>query len=216
MGRSFLRGRSLPPLAGGRKATSNNNCWRQATPWLLKLIRPGDFACPPSGAWDEDERPAMCGIVGYLDKRGRAAVPTGRLVLTMLEALACRGPDSAGVALLRDVPTSGPALDDDAWTVRIAPGDPLETRGATRAVAGQPGPCYLRLGKANEPVVHATEPDFAIVECMGGDNACRITPACKLRGALNEALAAFVAVLDDYTLADLTLNPREFGIRPAA
>jgi glutamine phosphoribosylpyrophosphate amidotransferase len=64
----------------------------------------------------------MCGIVGYLDKRGRAGVPTGRLVLSMLEALACRGPDSAGVAVLRDAAESEP--DEEAWTVRIAGGDP--------------------------------------------------------------------------------------------
>ena len=43
----------------------------------------------------------MCGIVGFLDKTGRLGKPTaGRIVLTMLEALACRGPDSAGVALI--------------------------------------------------------------------------------------------------------------------
>jgi methylamine---glutamate N-methyltransferase subunit A len=42
----------------------------------------------------------MCGIVGFLDKSKtseRAAV--GEVLLTMLHALACRGPDSAGVAL---------------------------------------------------------------------------------------------------------------------
>jgi methylamine---glutamate N-methyltransferase subunit A len=61
----------------------------------------------------------MCGIVGYLDKRVRRAVPSGRLILMMLEALACRGPDSAGVALLHDLPEPGP--EADAWTVRIAP-----------------------------------------------------------------------------------------------
>ena len=35
----------------------------------------------------------------------------------------------------------------------VAPGDPIEARLATRAVAASRGPCYLRLGKANEPVV---------------------------------------------------------------
>jgi glutamine phosphoribosylpyrophosphate amidotransferase len=63
----------------------------------------------------------MCGIVGYLDKRVRpaAATATGRLMLTMLEALARRGPDGAGVALLGDPP----ADPGDGWTIRIAPGD---------------------------------------------------------------------------------------------
>ncbi len=36
----------------------------------------------------------------------------------------------------------------------VAPGDPLETDAVTRALVDLPGPAYLRLGKANEPVVH--------------------------------------------------------------
>jgi glutamine phosphoribosylpyrophosphate amidotransferase len=62
----------------------------------------------------------MCGIVGYLDKRVRHGVPGGRLMYMMLQALGCRGPDSAGVALLHDL--AEPRAGDDAWTVRIAPG----------------------------------------------------------------------------------------------
>jgi glutamate synthase domain-containing protein 1 len=41
----------------------------------------------------------MCGIVGFLDKRGGYDRPIGRTILAMLQALSCRGPDSAGVAL---------------------------------------------------------------------------------------------------------------------
>jgi glutamate synthase domain-containing protein 1 len=41
----------------------------------------------------------MCGIVGYLDKREQPDFPLGQTLLTMLQALSCRGPDSAGVAL---------------------------------------------------------------------------------------------------------------------
>jgi Rrf2 family nitric oxide-sensitive transcriptional repressor len=37
-----------------------------------------------------------------------------------------------------------------------------------------------------------------------------------LRGALREAIGAFTRTLDRYTLADLILNPRDFGIKPAA
>jgi len=36
----------------------------------------------------------------------------------------------------------------------IAPGDPVETKLATRAIISYPGPVYLRLGKAGEPVIH--------------------------------------------------------------
>jgi glutamate synthase domain-containing protein 1 len=41
----------------------------------------------------------MCGIVGYLDKTGTKNQSLGKTLLGMLNALACRGPDSAGVAL---------------------------------------------------------------------------------------------------------------------
>jgi transketolase len=44
----------------------------------------------------------------------------------------------------------------------IAPGDPIETRLATRAIVHHEGPCYLRLGKAGEPTVHPAEPHFEI------------------------------------------------------
>ncbi len=41
----------------------------------------------------------MCGIIGYLDKRGQQSQPIGQTLLTMLQALSCRGPDSTGVAV---------------------------------------------------------------------------------------------------------------------
>jgi methylamine---glutamate N-methyltransferase subunit A len=41
----------------------------------------------------------MCGIVGYFDKTGAKTEAVGARLLRMLEALACRGPDSAGVAI---------------------------------------------------------------------------------------------------------------------
>jgi transketolase len=44
----------------------------------------------------------------------------------------------------------------------VAPGDPVEATLATREMAKWPGPCYLRLGRAREPVIHKTPPDFQI------------------------------------------------------
>jgi methylamine---glutamate N-methyltransferase subunit A len=42
----------------------------------------------------------MCGIAGFLDKtRDNRNSSIGRILITMLEGLACRGPDSTGVAL---------------------------------------------------------------------------------------------------------------------
>ena len=59
---------------------------------------------------------------------------------------------SEDVAVLRALPN---------MTV-VAPGDPVEAALATRAVTAYDGPCYLRLGKAGEPVVHADEPVFEL------------------------------------------------------
>jgi Rrf2 family nitric oxide-sensitive transcriptional repressor len=95
----------------------------------------------------------------------------------------------------------------------------LTRAGFLRAVRGRSGgltlaktPAQIRLGD----VLRTTEPDFALVECFRSDNRCLITPRCRLRGALKEALAAFVGTLDRYTLADLLLRPEDFGIQPAA
>jgi transketolase len=44
----------------------------------------------------------------------------------------------------------------------LAPGDPVEARLATLAVARRAGPCYLRLGRGGEPVVHDRPPEWQI------------------------------------------------------
>lgn len=61
-------------------------------------------------------------------------------------------------------------------------------------------------------VLRMTEPDFALVECFGRDNRCLLTPRCRLKGVLREALAAFISTVDRYTLADLVLSPEDFGL----
>ncbi|MEF2553323.1 Rrf2 family transcriptional regulator [Aurantimonas sp. A2-1-M11] len=53
-------------------------------------------------------------------------------------------------------------------------------------------------------VVRSTEDDFRLVECFDpARNSCRITGSCRLRGVLHEALEAYLAVLDRFTVADL-------------
>lgn len=89
--------------------------------------------------------------------------------------------------------------------------------GFLRSIRGRSGGLALAMS-AQEigigAVLRATEPDFALVECFGADNRCLVTPRCRLRGVLNEALTAFVTTLDRYTLADLVLRPEDFGITP--
>jgi Rrf2 family nitric oxide-sensitive transcriptional repressor len=57
-------------------------------------------------------------------------------------------------------------------------------------------------------VVRAVEDDFALVECFRTDNTCRITPVCRLRGALQDALRAYFEVLENWTLAELVAKPK--------
>jgi transketolase len=45
----------------------------------------------------------------------------------------------------------------------VAPADPVETDWATRAVGRVAGPCYLRLGRTQEPVLHAMPVEL----CLG-------------------------------------------------
>ena len=58
-------------------------------------------------------------------------------------------------------------------------------------------------------IVRATEAEAALVECFNPTtNRCVITPVCGLRNALAQAIEAFYAVLDRYTLADITRDRR--------
>ncbi len=55
-------------------------------------------------------------------------------------------------------------------------------------------------------VVRLTEGAPYLAECFGTTNTCCITRACILRRVLNDAKQAFYAVLDRYTLEDITRN----------
>jgi Rrf2 family transcriptional regulator, nitric oxide-sensitive transcriptional repressor len=86
----------------------------------------------------------------------------------------------------------------------------LVRAGFVESVRGRHG--GLRLACAAKSinvgaVVRATEDGFTLVECFDHQhNTCVITSACGLRGPLDEALRAFLAVLDRYSLDDLVKN----------
>jgi methylamine---glutamate N-methyltransferase subunit A len=61
----------------------------------------------------------MCGIAGLFAKSPTAGAQLGLTMTSMLRALSCRGPDSAGMALI-----GPPALDQ--WILRVKAGDPTE------------------------------------------------------------------------------------------
>src|SRR3546814_19786928 len=83
----------------------------------------------------------------------------------------------------------------------------LSREGVLNTVRGKSG--GIRLARPAEAicigdVVRMTEPDFRIVECFGaGEPNCRLYGTCVLTTTINEAMEAFLEVLDGYTLADL-------------
>lgn len=78
-------------------------------------------------------------------------------------------------------------------------------RGRTGGVRLARAPEDINIGQ----VVRATEDNLALVECFDpAVNQCPIAPACALAPALDEALTAFLGVLDRYTLAQLVEKPR--------
>ena len=87
----------------------------------------------------------------------------------------------------------------------------LAQAGFIESVRGRGG--GLRLGKPAGDitlgaVVRTTEDGFALVECFDKTrNACVVSAACGLRSPLEEALHAFLAVLDSYSIADLVRHP---------
>ena len=72
----------------------------------------------------------------------------------------------------------------------------------------------IRLGKAPQDIVigdviRATEPQLHIVECEDPEtNTCPILIGCGLKPWLGKAKRAFMKVLDEVTLADVTRNKK--------
>jgi len=78
---------------------------------------------------------------------------------------------------------------------------------------GARAPGGIRLARPAEQIrigelVRRTENDLALAACFGDGGACALEPGCVLQAALYQALAAFLDVLDRYTLADL-VQPRQ-------
>src|SRR5215472_9761521 len=64
-------------------------------------------------------------------------------------------------------------------------------------------PNTIRLGA----LIRLTENESPLVECFAAStNRCRLTPACRLKRVLAEALNSFYTSLDGQTLADLVEN----------
>ena len=71
-------------------------------------------------------------------------------------------------------------------------------------------PRAIRLGA----VLRATEPDFAVFECLGEDRSCVILPACRLPRIAQRARTAFLAEFDRVSLAEIAVGQGVFAPVP--
>jgi Rrf2 family transcriptional regulator, nitric oxide-sensitive transcriptional repressor len=91
----------------------------------------------------------------------------------------------------------------------------LGKHGYIETIRGRGGGIRLSMDPAEiniGSVVRKTEDDFYLVECFNcATNRCVITPVCKLRSLLRDALEAYFKVLDGYALQDLLVNKDQLG-----
>ncbi|MEM8794416.1 MAG: iron-responsive transcriptional regulator RirA [Pseudomonadota bacterium] len=86
---------------------------------------------------------------------------------------------------------------------------PLVERGYIETVRGRSG--GIRLAKPAKDItlgeiIRTAEDKFIMAECFEDDATCPLLASCSFNSALSEALSAFFAVLDSYTIADLVKN----------
>ncbi len=113
---------------------------------------------------------------------------------------------AANEGSLSQIPEIAKAYNlSDAFLFKIL--RPITQHGFVESVRGRNG--GIRLARPAESirlseVVKVTEDGFAMAECFHDeDTDCPLLDHCGLSHALNEALKAFFAVLDKYTIADL-------------
>ncbi|HHT9802760.1 TPA: Rrf2 family transcriptional regulator [Legionella pneumophila] len=82
-------------------------------------------------------------------------------------------------------------------------------RGKNGGIVMASQPETINLGQ----LITQLEPHFDLVPCFNKVKAnCCIAPVCKLKGVLHEAQAAFMAVLERYTLSDVLHNKSELSV----
>ncbi len=72
----------------------------------------------------------------------------------------------------------------------LSPGDPVECRSLVKAGATTPGPCYLRLGANNDPIVHPTGNELRVgkLAVLSGEGQAALITTGTMLVRCNEAI----------------------------
>jgi transketolase len=92
----------------------------------------------------------------------------------------------------------------------VVPGDPIESGLATRAIAKWAGPCYLRLVKSGEPIIHQTPPEFQIgkaIKVREGNDATLIATGAVVYNAVQAAEELLKQGIQARVLSMHTIKP---------
>ena len=153
---------------------------------------------PKQGLYDPRNEHDSCGVgfvVHFKGQKSHEIVRQGIQILLNLEHRGAVGAD--------------PLAGDGAGLLLQTPDDLLREELARPAD---------RISVSD--VVKACEHGQPLAECFDvANNACVITPACRLKGMLAEAMRAFHAALGQYTIADACERPdalrRHLGLMSA-
>lgn len=103
----------------------------------------------------------------------------------------------------------------------VAPADPIETRAAVHALAATPGPAYLRLGKAGEPILHQATIPFTLgkgITLRSGPDLTLVSTGAALALTLDAARVLATQHIHATVISLHTLRPldRELLLASAA
>ena len=92
----------------------------------------------------------------------------------------------------------------------VAPSDPIEATLATQAIARWAGPCYLRLVKTGDPIIHQATPDFQIgkaIKLREGRDVTLVATGGMLRDTIQAAEQLAQQGIQSRVLSMHTIKP---------
>jgi transketolase len=97
----------------------------------------------------------------------------------------------------------------------VAPADEVEVRGALEAALAANEPCYIRIGKKGEPVVHKTKPEFVIgkgITLQDGKDVCLLAAGTVLPVAIEAAAVLAAKGISTRVVSFHTIKPLDVAL----